>query len=329
MKIIYIVFLLVLICQPLMAKEGVNFSIAPKLDFGFGHTTYTMDNVHATDSTGAVVATIKSELKFPLDAIYAGVRAEMFFETLGRKTWFVDAAYSANINNPRGVMTDGDWITPIGGTDFQWSHTESDVDYKFNKFSVHVGYRFYSWEKATTFAVIGYKYQRIVQNDINIKGWQYDLRYDPPPKYIIDTVVHALYYKATYHEPSLGILYDIQFNRQTYLDLSLGYMHVFASDVDDHILRNKLSDASGAGPGFYSSMEFNWAFGPSNAKTKPFINVGGDFSVLHVSTGQTQRWYGDDPITEGEDDTGHVEKNIPHKFTSMLLFVGIRAGLAF
>jgi hypothetical protein len=329
MRIFYFILLSALLCQPLIAGDTIHFSFAPKLDIGFGHTTYTMDNVYGTDSTGAIVAIIKSELKFPLDAVYAGVKGEMFSETAGRRDWFADASYSINISDPRGVMTDGDWITPIGGVAFQWSHTESDMEFKYNAFAIHAGYRFYSWEKANTFAVIGYKYQKIVQDNINITGWQYDFRYDPPPKNSIDTVVYALHYKAVYHEPSVGILYNMQFNRKVNFDMSLGYMHVFASDVDDHILRNKISDASGTGPGFYSSVELNCRFGSQQARIKPFINVNAEFNYLHVSTSQTQRWYGDDPITEGEDDTGHVEKNIPHKFTSMLLFVGIRAGLAF
>ncbi len=106
-------------------------------------------------------------------------------------------------------------------------------------------------------------------------------------------------------------------------------MHVFASDVDDHILRNKISKASGTGPGFYSSIEFNLIINPENPGLKPFISLGADFSILSVSSGQTQSWYGDDPISDDEDETGQVKENIPHKFTGLQLTLGLQVGLAF
>jgi len=329
MKIVRFVILTILLFQPLTAKEGINFSVAPKFELGFGHTTYTMDNIYGTDSTGAIVGELKSELKFPLDATYAGFEVEIYREKADSKLWFVDVAYSKNINNPRGVMTDGDWLTPTGGFDFLWSYTESDVEYKYDMFSAHAGYRIYKWTKSNTFVVVGYKYQRVVQDVINIRGWQYDFDQDPLVKVNIDTTIHALYYKVVYHQPSIGLLYDLHFTPRQQLQLSVGYMHVFASDNDDHILRNKLSEASGTGPGFYSSLELNYHFQPPHHAMRPFIGFDADFSYLKVSTGQTQTWYGDDPITDGEDDTGHIERNIPHRFTSLQFFIGLRAGVAF
>lgn len=329
MKICRIIILMALICQPLMADDGVHFSFAPVLDFGFGHTTYTMDNVYVADTNGIIVGKVKSELKFPLDAIYGGIEADMFLETSGRREWFMNAAYSRNINDPRGVMIDEDWIAPLGGTDFKFSYTESDVEFDYDMGSFQVGRRIHGWEKATTYAVVGYRYQKFIQNIINVRGWQYDLRFSPPPLRDIDTTVHALYYKVVYHKPSVGILYDVQFNPQTQFELSAGYMHIFASDIDDHILRNKISTASGTGPGFYSSIELNLIINPDKPGLKPFINLGADFSILSVSSGQTQRWYGDDPITENYDDTGDIFENIPHKFTSLQLTLGIQIGLAF
>jgi hypothetical protein len=342
MKVCHIIILIALICQPLAAADGVHYSFAPKLNFGFGHTTYTMDNVYIADTTGTIIGKAKSELKFPLDAIYAGIEAEICFETSGYREWFINAAgtgdvlwgiissfYSRNIIDRWGVMTDGDWITPIGYNDFKWSYTESDVKFSYDMVSFQVGRRIHGWEKAVTYAVIGYRYQKIVQNIINVRGWQYDLRYSPPPLHDIDTTIHALDYEVTYHKPSIGILYDVRFNPQTHFELSAGYMHVFASDIDDHILRNKISEASGTGPGFYSSIEFSLIINPDNPGLKPFINLNADFSILSVSSAQTQKWYGDDPITDNYDDTGDISDNIPHKFSSMQLVLGIQVGLAF
>ncbi len=329
MKLGRIIILIMFICQPLMAEDGIHFSFAPVFNFGFGHTTYTMDNVYLVDSTGAIVGTAKSELKFPLKAMYGGIKMEMYSDISGRRVWFANAAYSRNINDPPSVMTDEDWITPLGGAGFEWSYTESDVKFDYDMIAIQVGRRIYGWEKAVTYAVAGYRYQRIVQNIVNVRGWQYDLRFSPPPLHNIDSTVHALDYKAIYHQPSIGILYDVQFNPQAQFELSVSYMHVFASDIDDHILRNKISDASGTGPGFYSSVEFNLVLNHNNPGLRPFIGTSADFSILSVSTKQKQRWYGDDPISDNYDDTGDISENIPHEFTSMQFSLGVRIGLAF
>jgi len=287
-----------------------------------------MDNVLIVDSNGIVQGTAKSQLEFPLDAIYAGVESNMYYEKSGYREWFVKAGYFRNVDNPSGLMKDHDWIKVPGYSDFKWSYTESNVEFNCDIITFQAGIRIFGWSKANSYAVLGFMHQKIVQDVIDVKGWQYDLDDSILQKYYIDSTVRALYYEVTYNIPMVGILYNIQFNPQVYCDITAAYMHVFESDVDDHILRNKLSKAEGTGPGLFSSIEGHLALKIPNSDLKPFISLGAKFMTLKVSTGQTQEWYGDDSASS-EDDTGDIIKNVPHEFTSLQFSFEIKMGLAF
>jgi hypothetical protein len=329
MKVCTILIIITLLSQPLTAKDGLHFGLSPSLSRGFGHTTYTMDNVYIVDSNGIVQGTAKSQLEFPLDAFYAGVESNMYYEKSGRREWFVKAGYFRNVNEPSGLMKDHDWIIVPGYSDFKWSYTESNVDFKYHMITFQVGRWIFGWSKANSYAVLGFMHQKIVQDVIDIKGWQYDISTVPYQKYPIDITIRALYYKVTYNIPMAGVLYNIQFSPQAYCDITAAYMHVFASDVDDHILRNKLSKAKGTGPGLFSSIEGHLALKIPNSDLMPFIGIEAKFLTSKVSSGQTQEWYGDDPITENYDDTGDIIENVPHEFTSLQFSFGIKIGLAF
>mgnify|MGYP006312806161 FL=1 len=119
---------------------------------------------------------------------------------------------------------------------------------------------------------------------------------------------------------------------------------VYAYDRDDHILRKKLSTASGFGIGIAASLrgvfELDEAAagggaapgGGTSARGEngpiPYVAMGSEYSYLYVPAEQTQEWYGDEQATAA-DDTGTVISGLSHVITSSQFVITLSAGLRY
>jgi hypothetical protein len=110
-------------------------------------------------------------------------------------------------------------------------------------------------------------------------------------------------------------------------DGKLAYVQVFASDFDDHLLRNKTAVADVIGGGGETDLNIRWFFG-SSTQSRSFLEFSMSFLYLLAEGDQTQAWYGDDPVSE-DDDTGKVITGIPHEVESLQGNIGLRLGLRF
>lgn len=325
LKIFIALLILITSFQVASAEYKTNATLSPVFGYGFGNSNYEMNTMVSADS---IILYARSKLEFPLDVFWMGGAVELDFVSNGRTDWTADISLVTNINNPSGKMKDSDWYSSPGYQELQIAYTESDVTMSAIMFNAEIARRFYSWGNASTYLTLGFRYLKIDQDIINFSGWQIDLYDEDYPKiyYTYDDL--AMLYTIKYIMPTAGLKYRLDINRQSSIAVSAAYALTYAKDEDNHVLRNKLSTADGTGPGFLSKMNYYCKLGDRGSQSRPFINIYAEFFTAKITTGQTQFWYGDDPISP-EDDTGTRIEDIPHEITSLQFQIGLNFGLAF
>ena len=323
LRIIIALVVLAFASQLHASQHEMGIIISPIFTKSFGHSNYEMNTYVGTEEGIPIYA--RSKLEFPLDAVRAGGRIGWYDMVEGRTEWAAELSLLTNINDPGGKMKDSDWFTSPGYSSLQFAYTESDVEMKSFIVNVEAARRFYSWTNASTYVILGFRYQKFEQDVIGFNGWQLDEN--------LERVYHsydelALYYEVTYTMPLAGIKYILDLGPRTSIGVTGAYMLTFVEDLDDHVLRNKESVADGTGYGVLGDIYYRHEFGGPGAGSRPFINLKAEIMTMKINTDQTQTWYGDDPISE-EDDTGTVINDIPHEITSLQFNIGLSVGLAF
>lgn len=294
--------------------DSTGYTFAGELMKFSGQTSYTME-IAGFDTAGNYVQA-KSYLEFPLDGFLLGLEAGYQAVSLNKVNWSLQFGLYRNINNPSGFFIDRDWYTgetEVGYFDGKFSDTQSDV--KINHLLMNLSFRkrLFGTYKYCLYFSSSIRYQRISFDAVNIKGRQINIWEDPTFTSIyVDTSIYAMYYRITYTSPILGMQFDYYPSEWATLILNTSYMAAYGSDYDDHVLRNRLATASGLGNGFVSSAKFRFrpiSYGPL------YFDISAQYLTLKTSPKQTIKWYGDDPLTDG-DDTGLQIKNIPHVIKS-------------
>jgi hypothetical protein len=135
----------------------------------------------------------------------------------------------------------------------------------------------------------------------------------------------VLEYTLDAHLPGLGLLGSVQLLPGLSLEMRAAYMHLFASDRDDHKLRTKLSTAAGWGDGVYADLRATYQFPPVAGWFTPYLILDGHMIYYVVTMTQTQYWYGngDPKVAMGTMVTG-----VGHVITSDQFQVAIRLGFS-
>ncbi|MEW5924739.1 MAG: hypothetical protein AB1746_12200 [Candidatus Zixiibacteriota bacterium] len=321
-KIFIALIILLTSFQIASAEYKTTATLSPVLGRGFGHSNYEMNTLVSADS---IVVYARSKLEFPMDVFWAGGSLEFNYISNGRTDWSGNISLVTNINNPTGKMKDSDWFSSPGYQELQFAYTESDVTMSAIMLNAELSRRFYSWSNASTYLTLGLRYQKIDQDIINFSGWQLDENLEKVYYTYNDL---AMLYTVKYIMPTVGLKYRLDINQKSSFAVSAAYAFTYAEDVDDHVLRYKISTADGTGAGFLGRINYYNELGKPNLQSRPFFSLYADFFTAKISTGQTQTWYGDDPISD-EDDTGTVIKDIPHEITSTQFQMGLNFGLAF
>ena len=128
--------------------------------------------------------------------------------------------------------------------------------------------------------------------------------------------------------PQIGFLLTTDLNSKLNAGLKTVLVPVWFDDVDDHVLRNKLSTADGSGIGFIGALNARYHLPMSGQNVKTYLDFFVEYTTLSASGDQVQSWYGDDPISE-VDDTGTSIGGIPHDINSTQYNIGVRLGLTF
>ena len=317
--------------QTLMAQSKVKFTVTPQLSQNFGLTEYIMD-ISILYEEGIYV--LKSQLEFPLDVVMAGVAVGIHSTRDTLYAWSLEGGYFSNIDDPGGIMKDHDWGTVwrVIGTDTviywgeveKFSYTESRAEMKSTLITVEGYLRIFQKRQFDIDLWGGFRYQKIEQDIIGYDGWQIDIN---GVLHTVSGIERGIYYKVTYKSPHLGLRSNIRLRHHTVISAKAAFALVWASDFDDHLLRNKTATADITGKGFISGVSIRHQM-PRTGKIQPFFELASEFAYHHASGIQTQRWYGDDPASQ-DDDTGTISLGIPHEINSRQVSVGLRLGLDF
>jgi len=309
--------------QTLMAQSKVKFTVTPQLSQNFGLTEYIMD-ISLPYNEGIYV--LKSQLEFPLDVVMAGVTVGLHSTRDTLYAWSLEGGYFSNIDNPGGVMKDHDWETDTTTWRVEkFSYTESRAEMKSTLITVEGYLRVLQRQHFGLDLWGGFRYQKIEQDIIGYDGWQIDTN---GVRHTVSGIEKGIYYKVTYKSPHLGLRSNIRLRHHTVISAKAAFALVWASDFDDHLLRNKTATADITGKGFISGVSIRHQM-PRTGKIQPFFELASEFAYHHASGIQTQSWYGDDPITPDVDDTGTILLGIPHEINSRQVSVGLRLGLGF
>ena len=332
-----VVFLILFVASAVSAK--VEFSVAPEFGMISGTTEYELDiEFNFIDTTGSTPANVAwrltSLLEFPLDTKIGGLTFKLNPE-LYKTSWAVSGGYYTSFTNPTEKMLDSDWEGESPGFPYtKWSYTESDAELKMNIAELDVSYCFYQREKITFSMLLGGRYQKIENDVIGIDGWQRP--FDSVNYEFSDPIYFTLYqdtlvgtYEITFKQIKIGVVTDLQLSEKLSSRIQTAFAPVFFKDIDDHILRNKLSTADGDGKGFIGSLDLKYDFIQNDKLSNMFILLSSSFNYMNAKGSQTQEWYGDDQATPGVDDTGEIIRGIPHSIKSRQFKIGLRFGMTF
>ena len=334
MKLLAVLVSVLIISQTLFAESQVKFALAPQVWQNFGYTEYIMDMAFVTDSGPYL---LKSQLEFPLDVTMAGIMGGLYSTRNTLYAWSVEVGYFSNVDDPGRVMKDHDWETVwrvIGpdtviywGQVEKFSYTKSKAEMKSHLLTAEGFLRVLHKKHFDLDIWGGFRYQKIEQDIIGYEGWQLLRDSSVARDTAVSGTAPAIYYRVTYKTPHLGLRSNIRLGQYSTLGARAAFALVWTSDFDDHLLRKKTARANISGHGFISSMNARYLI-PAGGRFQPFFELAAGFLYFHASGNQTQRWYGDDPITE-DDDTGLSLSGIPHEINSLQVSVGVKVGVAF
>ena len=306
---------------PINSWSVTQFTVNGVTARGFGNTTYILDALVPVENSPGEYENIRSELEFPLDANLAGVTFALDGQSATGKKWGAEVGFITNVGNPSSPMTDRDWQRIPGGFDGQISYIESDVDLQLLFLAAEGYYQIFQFKKTVISLLTNCSYQKISQDMTGFEGWR--INYATLQQQSISGSDPIIEYEVTYISPQLGLKAAIELGASTALELKATGGFAFASDVDDHLLRGKLSEADAVGLGFNSQAKFRLL--PGFALWRHLsLDIVARFSYFTAEGDQTQRWYQD----EGSIASGTEIKDIPHEFESFQYTISMQIGFS-
>ncbi len=299
----------------LAAQEGMHFSVAGGFGGSGGTTSYVMN-----EPGDAVTEGVKSELVFPLDGFLAGGSLALEGWGGGAPLWLVRAGAYTNLTRPYGVMADSDWYLFQGFPPTYFSYTESSMSMLRVQAFARAAAAFFRVGPLTGLLQAGYRLDWIEQTAQGYIGWYYywNTTTSAFDLYTDSYSGEALYYRIIYHLPSLELAGYLRPWPPLSLFMWAGYVLAIVSDYDDHLLRSKLSTASGVGSGACAGLEARLDLGPSG-RPHPYLGLDAEVLTLRVDTRQRQVYY----------DGSGVTYNVSHLITSLQGKLIVTMGMVF
>lgn len=313
------------------ASASLRFAVVPMLGGLSGYTQYDQRIVYSgPDGTEE----LRSLLKFPLDVPLSGARVAVSTDRSDGRNLALSLKYVTNLDDPGDPMTDSDWHN-----DVLFSYTESEALMTARLFAVEASWTVQRSAKGSLDLIGGYRYQELSQELIGFEGFQrpFLVLGDFYPAVPVSDSRRALVYEITTQMPQIGFAPSLRLGRRVGAELRtlVGVMHV--SDVDDHVLRNRLATASGTGFAIEAALRLRYSLG--GTARRAFIDLSAGVARLHADVDQTQEWYGNDPVddvydgqgrrTQVVDNTGDVVTGIPHEISSTQHTIGLGLGVGF
>jgi len=305
----------------LFAAPGLTWSMSVDTIVTTGDTRYLMEEP---------AAGVSSELIFPLNTLMAGatLRGE---SSGGRRGWAFESSVAVNLLTPFGKMEDWDWFMFFGTPRVPFSYTESAATMFWITASASwqpvlaAG----SWGKLSL--ALGYRFQYMHQNINGYNGWVYDdLLPAPsgdgqPELYSQSGFGLVLTYWVLYNLPTAGMGVTLTPASGAFLRLEAGLAVPYVSDEDDHVLRYKLSTASGLGFGGYARLLARYTWGNTESRLRPYLQLAGSAFAAKANTQQTQTYY----TGATEESPGTRYSGIDHQISTRQFGVALTGGIEF
>jgi hypothetical protein len=267
--------------------DPLRFTVTLDTLWNIGDTRYLMEEP-ATPPYGG-----SSELIFPLNTLVEGVRLRYEPASRTRKHWSLEGSFYTNLINPIGLMKDYDWWMYSGSPKVPFSYTESSAVMRWYLASLETQFELGSGGWGKFLLAFGYRFQFIKQVIVGFKGWTLDDNLDGvlEPYTPVQDSRHGLDYQIIYNIVTAGLAPILTPIPEISVTAEAGLALAYVSDRDDHVLRYKLSTASGLGYGGYAGLEVRYTWDTANPRLRPFIALSGSALGLRVKTSQTQTYY--------------------------------------
>jgi hypothetical protein len=301
--------------QPLVTKEKP----ASKWEYSVNFTGKKVSGYTEYHITYPIVYYIwpgegHSILAFPTDGYHIEA-AGIFNARFTKKDMMAfELALGKTITTPKEAMVDSDYIYVSNFAQPIWvySATKSDVKYSNYDLRFTAGYPFWLKKQVKVTPVLGFQTSHNSYDVIGLSGWweyYYGKKISIDPDDYAGIIVGK--YTVDYHQLLTGLIFETVPDKGLSFYLKGYYLpYVKAKDFDDHIFRNKNMSTNATGNGY--QIEGRIKIQAHKFASGATLNWGGGYSMLRITaTGsQIQKWYGDDPASDGFDDTGSVSSPI-------------------
>jgi hypothetical protein len=223
-----------------------------------------------------------------------------------------------NVSEPSGKMKDTDWF----GARVSSGNTTASSLYKFSYTESTAEPRWYGgeagWDIGPFFLLgkqarygLSVRAERFTYRMTGVEGWQ---RVPGSPQFRVDTLSGqpVLTYELTRVMPRFFADFRLAEGRAAAWSAMFFTGPAFAWDHDDHVLRNKYSDtyAFGFEAGVHSELSFRLS-------DRSRLVAAAELAYLRTKGTMDQHFYGDDPGTPDEDETGTDYKNVVNRIIGL------------
>ncbi|TFH43638.1 MAG: omptin family outer membrane protease [Chrysiogenales bacterium] len=261
-----------------------------------------------------------SELRFPLDVFM--IYADLGLTFIDRIT--IHYNVHKNLHNRVGKMKDSDWV-PYSGIKTIYSESDARLNAIFTDTDLII--RLFTISFFSLRLGAGFTHQYLYYRCSNVTQWS---AYTSTPPYIappefIRIPGKVLTYEINYYMFTLQITptFTVRIGRGS-LEITPAIRfspYLRGRDIDDHLLRAKLSKGDSKGTAFMPSLKIRYIF-----STRIYITASLNFLSINAKGKQNQSYYL--PVAEANGIPGWSAR-IDHKLKSQQLSVGIGAGYSF
>ncbi|MCK5578787.1 MAG: omptin family outer membrane protease [Planctomycetes bacterium] len=301
--------------KTLFKDENINIHLSLPVARIQGHTTYFIDF-----KGGA------SKLEFPLNNTISGVKLDFIPKgNTGPPRGKLSFTWLTQLNEKAGDMKDSDWITsdvsffnslgwsggrPHEGLDI---YSESTAKLNLKMKDLSYAYNFLNKEKTKVGAIVGYCSRKFEYEITNLT----QVGYGPyAPYFTVSAAENVIDYEVNYNFLYWGLTADLWFSDNFQLGLETGYSsRARAHDVDDHILRNKLSKANTKGSASRANLKVFW-----QPFSHWFAELDGTYEKIDTE-GQQHQFYYSGSLKSG---SVAVDDEITAEFSIISLNIGYR-----
>jgi len=305
------------------AVEGVRPAASISTVRLFGHTEYTITFPFVDERQVSYLG--ESRLEFPLDVWMGGGNVSIRGEGW-EPAWSLGCAVRRNLSHPHDPMTDRDWLTELP-TDTRWLYSSTESGAELTAWFVEADLRARLLHRgpAVLAGRLGYRYTRLSYDIRGLDGWLNEGT-GPRPYPHVDDEVQVLTYRVSHHLPLVGMAIEVRSAHGLEAEVGARFSpHAYANDLDDHVLRFKTAESTCTGTAYIFDLRAHVPLPSSRVPAGMFVELRAEWGRVDTDGDQSQRWYGDDPVSE-ENDTGGsisgIDSRIEAEMASVSLWWG-------